>query len=148
MTQMMLEVDLFINGTVENIIFHNSDNHFYVIVVEIDETNTELSDKSIITGNFDHINEGESYQYAGEIVEHARYGKQCKTITSKKNNPKTKDGIIKYLSGEKFKGIGQKTAQLIAHTLGDNTLDLIIKSKSNLDKVKGLSEEKKNIVYR
>lgn len=148
MTQMTLEDDLFINGTVEKIIFHNSDNHFYVIVVEIDETNTELSDEAIITGNFHHIDEGETYQFTGEIVEHARYGKQFKAISSKKNIPKTKDGIIKYLSGEKFKGIGQKTAQLIAHTLGDNTLDLIIESKSNLDKVKGLSEEKKNIVYR
>src|SRR5699024_12036747 len=91
MTQMTLEDDLFINGTVEKIIFHNSDNHFYVIVVEIDETNTELSDEAIITGNFHHIDEGETYQFTGEIVEHARYGKQFKAISSKKNIPKTKD---------------------------------------------------------
>nr|WP_257009068.1 ATP-dependent RecD-like DNA helicase [Nosocomiicoccus ampullae] len=148
MTQLTIEDDLFVTGTVDKIIFHNDDNHFYVMRVLIDETNTELKEETIITGNFHHVDEHETYTFTGEIVEHARFGKQFSARQIKKNVPQTKEGIIQYLSGEKFKGVGQKTAENIVNTLGDKTLELILESKSNLDRVNGLTKERKETIYR
>ena len=98
MTQLTIEDDLFVTGTVDKIIFHNDDNHFYVMRVFIEETNTELKEETIITGNFHHVDEHETYTFTGEIVEHARFGKQFSARQIKKNVPQTKEGIIQYLS--------------------------------------------------
>src|SRR3712207_7062742 len=51
------------------------------------------------------------YKFEGELIFHAKYGQQFKIVSCQIDIPSTKDGLIAYLSGENFPGIGKKTAE-------------------------------------
>lgn len=74
----------FIKGTVEMILFQNTDNHYTVLKVEIEETNGDFDDMATVVGYFPNMVEDESYTFKGQIVQHARYGQQLKAETFQK----------------------------------------------------------------
>ncbi len=49
----------------------------------------------------------------GELVNHPKYGVQLKAESYQQEQPTSEQGLIAYLSGEKFPGIGKKTAEKI-----------------------------------
>ncbi|EGQ3660129.1 ATP-dependent RecD-like DNA helicase [Staphylococcus pseudintermedius] len=132
----------FIKGTVEMILFQNTDNHYTVLKVEIEETNGDFDDMATVVGYFPNMVEDESYTFKGQIVQHARYGQQLKAETFQKEIPHTKDAVIAYLSSELFKGIGKKTAESIVNTLGENAIHDILKDESVIEQVPKLSKAK------
>lgn len=148
MTQMTIDDKPFVVGEIDRVIFHNKDNHFYVCVLFIHETNTELKDETIVTGNFYDINEGETYRFKGFVTEHPRYGKQFQAQEFTKDIPRTEDGLVEYLSGEKFVGIGPKTAEAVVSALGINALEKIMNDYSVLHEVPGISDSRKRTIYR
>ncbi|CAD2076234.1 ATP-dependent RecD-like DNA helicase [Phocicoccus pinnipedialis] len=148
MTQMTLDDEPFVIGEIDRVIFHNKDNHFYVCVLFIHETNTELIDETIVTGNFYDINEGETYRFTGQVTEHQRYGKQFQAKEFKKDIPRSEDGLVEYLSGNKFVGVGPKTAEAVVNTLGINALKKIAEDYTVLHDVPGISDSRKRMIYR
>ncbi|REB90639.1 hypothetical protein DV965_14930, partial [Staphylococcus pseudintermedius] len=65
-------------GTVEMILFQNTDNHYTVLKVEIEETTGDFDDMASVDGYFPNKVEDESYTFKGQIVQHTRYGQQLK----------------------------------------------------------------------
>ena len=53
----------------------------------------------------------ELYRFYGELVDHPKYGRQLKVERYEQEKPTTANGIVGYLSSEKFPGIGKKTAE-------------------------------------
>lgn len=49
--------------------------------------------------------------------------------------PQTKQGLVQYLSGELFKGIGKKTAERVVDTLGEDAISRILSDPSLLQEV-------------
>ncbi len=131
-----------IKGTVEAILFQNSDNFYTVLKVDTIETNEDFDTMPTVVGFLPNIVEGDVYTFKGQVVDHPRYGKQLKAETFKKEMPQTKEAIISYLSSDLFKGVGKKTAQNIVNTLGDNAINDILDDHSVLEKVSGLSKKK------
>ncbi|MBO1198011.1 ATP-dependent RecD-like DNA helicase [Staphylococcus simiae] len=131
-----------IKGTVEAILFQNSDNFYTVLKVDTIETNEDFDTMPTVVGFFPNIVEGDVYTFKGQIVEHPRYGKQLKAETFEKEMPQTKEAIISYLSSDLFKGIGKKTAQNIVNALGDNAINDILNDASILEKVPSLPKKK------
>ncbi|STY34887.1 helicase, RecD/TraA family [Listeria fleischmannii subsp. coloradonensis] len=94
--------------------FHNPDNLFSVVRLLVKETNTTWDEKDIIvTGVFPKLHEQEVYMFYGKITEHAKFGEQFKAEKFRKEMPQTKAGIIQYLSGELFKGIGKRPRKIL-----------------------------------
>lgn len=131
-----------IKGTVEAILFQNSDNYYTVLKVDAIETNESFDTMPTVVGFLPNVVEGDVYTFKGQTVEHPRYGKQLKAETFEKELPQTKDAIISYLSSDLFKGIGKKTAQNIVNTLGENAINDILNDASVLEKVPSLPKKK------
>lgn len=137
----------FITGSVIRVMFYNNENFYTVLKVEVIESNEDFRDEATVIGYFPQIVEGDTYTFKGKIVTHPKYGKQLTAETFEKDLPQSKDSIIQYLSSDLFKGIGKKTARDIVSAIGDDALNIILEDKSALDAVKGLSDEKKDMIY-
>ena len=141
----------FVKGTFRQTIFR-SDKGYIIGLLKVSETNIiEMKDyvnKTItFTGYFADLNENEKYIMYGEITNHPKYGFQFNVKESERIKPEDKDGIIEFLSSDLFKGIGEKMAERIVDTLGDQALDLILKDKTCLYTVPKLSEAKINVIH-
>ncbi|MFO7176856.1 hypothetical protein QJS77_15620, partial [Enterococcus faecium] len=60
--------------------------------------------------------------------------------------PMTKRAAVRFLTNGSFPGIGQKTAQKIADSLGDDCIDQIVKHPSILSEVDGLKEKQARVI--
>lgn len=133
-----------IKGTVEAILFQNSDNFYTVLKVDTIETNEDFDTMPTVVGFLPNIVEGDVYTFKGQVVDHPRYGKQLKAETFEKEMPQTKEAIISYLSSDLFKGVGKKTAQNIVNTLGDNAINDILDDHSVLEKFQDYLKRNRN----
>ncbi|MFD1927346.1 ATP-dependent RecD-like DNA helicase [Sporosarcina siberiensis] len=136
--------EIFLVGRPVVTIFHNPDNLFTIIKLKVQETNSGNEDKEIIVkGNFPRLTPDDDYKFTGRLVKHPTYGVQFDVHTFAKEMPATETGLIHYLSGDLFPGIGMKTADTIVKTLGKDAIKLILDDSTVLDKVPKLSKERK-----
>ncbi len=129
-------------------IFHNEQNLYTVLRIRVEETNESYDEKeAVITGYFPRVHDQETYTFYGQMKEHPKFGVQFHAEHFRKELPQTKQGVIAYLSGELFKGIGKKTAEKIVETLGENAISRILSQPSLLDSVPKLPPEKAKDLY-
>ena len=129
-----------ITGQITNYIFESQDSLYKVC--EIETTDGEVT----IVGSFPHLDEGLSYQFFGYMKD-TKYGEQFYVESYQRSDNFTKDGLISYLSSDRFYGVGIKLATNIVDTLGLSALSKIIDNPNVLDDVKGLNSTKKQIIY-
>ena len=87
------------------------------------------------------------YILNGKYIDNARYGKQFQVSSYEKEEPQGKDAVITFLASPLIKGCGEKTAENIVNTLGDNAIKLIKEDASVLLQVPGISEKKALRIY-
>lgn len=134
-------------GEVKATFFTNPDNYYRVIKVAIDETNTLYSEDTIVmTGNFVELQEGTTYQFSGEIVDHPRYGIQFKVTHYEQKKATSKEGVVRYLSSDEFPGIGKILAQRIVDQLGIEAIAKIGQDPTVLAKIPGLTKNKQTML--
>lgn len=131
-----------ISAKVLNFIYEASDSH-YKVVRAIKEDNTEV----MLVGYFPLLSLNLIYQFEGDFVNHPKFGVQFKVCSYKREKIDSKEGIIAYLSSERFKGIGEVTALKIYETLGSDCIKKILEDKNVLSKVKGFNKNKIDSVY-
>lgn len=138
---------LFIRGKVAAVFFESNDSFFKVLLVKIVETNISdwHEDEIVITGNFADISEETEYVFYGQLVEHPKYGKQFKADNYHSHVPTSRDGLIEYLSGDDFPGIGKRTAERMVDALGSNLIQDVLDNNDILDRA-GLSDKQKRTV--
>ncbi|MBG9367529.1 ATP-dependent RecD-like DNA helicase [Streptococcus sp. NLN64] len=131
----------YFSGRVERIIFENQNNYFKILLVDLDETDSDYSaSEVIITGTFATIVEGSSYRFYGQLVQHPRYGEQVNTSRYEREKP-SPQGLVKFFSGPQFKGVGQQTAKRILEIYSsENPIDEILNHPEKLEGIKGLSK--------
>lgn len=140
----MSEEALYIVGTLKAVFFQNPSNFYKVLLFGIRETNTDFLESEIVaTGSFGDVQEDEEYRLFGHFVEHPRYGKQFLVDRYEQAQPTSTNGIISYLSSDKFPGIGKKTAEKIVEILGEDAIDQIIDQPDILNRVPNLNQKKK-----
>lgn len=111
------------------------------------ENNADYKESEIVvTGSFGEIQEEESYRFYGELVNHPKYGVQLKVDSYQQEQPTSEQGLINYLSGEKFPGIGKKTAEKIVGLLGDQAIDRMLEDPVLLEQIPGLNESKRKMI--
>ena len=125
-------------------IFHNPDSLFTIAKLKVRETNSGNEDKEIIVkGSFPQLNPEDDYKFTGKLVNHPTYGAQFDVHTFAKEMPATETGLVHYLSGDLFPGIGMKTAQTIVKKLGKDAIKKILDDPSVLGTIPKLSDDKK-----
>lgn len=117
----------FFVGKVEATFFASQDNFYKVLLVKVEETSFDWhDDEVVVTGNFGEINEETSYRFEGKLVDHPKYGQQFQSSNYHSMQPTTAEGLITFLSGDQFKGVGKKTAEKIVDALGVGAIDKIV----------------------
>lgn len=127
----------FFIGQVQSEIFTSPDSFFKVLIVSVEEANFDWHEPEItVTGSFGDLSDDQTYRFEGKIVEHPRYGQQFQATSYHVNRPTSKDGLVDFLSGKQFTGIGKKTAEKIVDKLGMDAINKIIADPHVLDELK------------
>jgi len=127
-------------GYIDKYIYTSEDSNYKV-------AHLILKDKSevSITGSFPMLNEGLEYEFKGYYKEHLKYGRQFIVQSYQRSEKMDKNGIISYLSSDKFHGIGKKIAEKIVAYLGEDCINKILENKDILDGI--VNSSKKDIIY-
>ena len=123
-----------LRGYVSDLIYRNEENGYTVFEVTTD------GDTMTCTGVIPKIALGESCKVEGDYVLHPLYGQQFKASSYETVRPEGKDALVRYLAGSGIKGIGEKMAQKIADTFGDDTLRILDEEPERLAEIRGISE--------
>ncbi len=122
-------------GTIAEIIFHNSENGYTVAIFETE------TDAFTAVGNLPAVTAGRSYILQGEFTTHPVYGEQFSIKSFEEVMPSTEDGIREFMASEAMKGIGRKTAAAIVSVFGTDTLRVIEEEPHRLTDVPGIGKK-------
>ncbi len=127
-----------IEGTVESVIYENSDNGYTVFDMSVD------SEEDIITacGILPNTAVGDKLKLVGQWTLHKNYGRQFSVAYYEKSLPATANEILRYLSSRAVKGIGPKTAEKLVNLYGEDTFDVIENHPEWVAKIPGISAAK------
>jgi len=117
-------------------IFTSPDTGFGVFKVVLDSSR----ESRIIVGNLFSLSEGDFLLIEGEEAEHPRFGRQIKVSRFEFILPQDGEGMTKYLSSGRFKGIGKKTAQKIVDHFGQQTFEVLENMPERLSEISGLKK--------
>ncbi len=125
-------------GTIERITFHNLDNGYVVLHVQV----KGRREWATVVGHCSSVVAGEYIEAVGEWQQNRDFGLQFKAEHIHTNPPHTIEGIIKYLGSGLIKGIGPHYAKKIVELFGERTLQVIDESPTFLAEVKGIGPQR------
>ena len=139
-------METYIKGTYKRCIFSSNDG-YTIGLVKIKETNDQdlleyIGKQFTFTGLFAGLNIDEDYTFYGNTIDNLKYGIQYKVNRYEKLMPEDKDGLIIFLSSDIFPKVGEKTAEKIVDTLGNDCLSMISNDYECLLKVPKMTEQK------
>lgn len=127
-----------ITGRVYNTRFHNPDNGYIVLSVQVPlapaEANglTGIEDSIVCVGYLQSIREDETYTFTGRWETHKSFGRQFKFDQAQLILPSGTAGAAKYLS-QVTAGVGIAKAKKIVAQLGEDALEKIKANPEHLD---------------
>ena len=125
-----------IEGTVEDIIYENTDNGYMVF---------EVSGGGVVTvvcGIVGELHAGESVVCRGRYDNHATYGRQFHAQECETDMPKDLEAVYAFLASRSLPYIGAKTADKIIDLFGAEALEVIANDPARLTQVPGISADK------
>ena len=126
-----------LEGTVEDIIFENSDNGYTVF---------ELSGGgvlAVVCGVVGELHAGETVVCRGRFENHATYGRQFHAQECQTDMPKDVEAVYAFLASRSLPYIGARTAQKIMDKFGAQALDVIANDPARLAaEIPGISPDK------
>ena len=117
-------------------IFFSEESGYGVFKVSVKGTR----EQTVMVGNLFDVNEGDFLEITGDVVNHPTYGNQIRVTAYKAIPPEDRDGMVKYLSSGRFKGLGKRTAEKIVNKFGDKTFDIFRDNPDRLAEVKGVKK--------
>ena len=132
-----------VEGTIRSVVFHNDENGYTVLHVEI-PSEFELAKNPEITvvGKAQAVWEGEEVKAEGQWVTDKVHGRQFKAETLTCIAPRSLKGIEKYLASGLIKGIGPVLAKRIVDTFGEDTMMVLSHQSGRLNEVPKLGAAK------
>lgn len=134
-------------GRINGIVFENNQDLFKIIDVDLISKLSDYDRDNIrVTGNFGDIQIGSTYKFTGNIVVHEKFGKQFRISSYEPVLPHEEGSLAKYLSSDKFPGIGKRAAEKIIDSLGTNALDLIKSNPTEIDNLDLTQKQKDSLL--
>lgn len=132
-----------VEGTIRSVVFHNDENGYTVLHVEIPSgfALRKLNEITIV-GKTQAVWEGEEVKATGQWVTDKVHGRQFRADEIVCVAPKSLAGIEKYLASGLIKGIGKVLAKRIVETFGEDTLNVLEHQSGRLREVPKLGEAK------
>ena len=127
-------------GTLEKILYKNPENGFIIGTFNPQNSLKLITVKGIVFNTYEH----ENLHLRGFWENHKIYGRQFSIREFMTIEPKSLDGMIRYLSSKVFKGVGEKTAKRIVKKFGEDTFKIIDNSPELLSQVEGVGKKQKN----
>lgn len=121
-------------GTVERVTFHNEENGFSVLRVQVRGRRELLT----VVGHAASIAPGEFVHAEGAWVNDRTHGLQFSARLLTSAAPSTVDGIEKYLGSGLIKGIGPTLARRLVDAFGTAVFEVIDQSPKRLQSVNGI----------
>lgn len=129
-----------IEGTVQSIIYRNSENGWTVLELRMD-TDSGI-DKLSVVGVLPLTNAGERVTLEGQFVTHPKYGRQFKAQSCRTLAPATLSAVEGYLGSGLIKGVGESTARAIVQTFGMDTLEILDNTPERLLEIPGIGKKR------
>ena len=132
-----------VEGTIRSVVFHNDENGYTVLHVEIpNEFELAKNPEITIVGKAQAVWEGEEVKAEGQWVTDKVHGRQFKAETLTCIAPRSLKGIEKYLASGLIKGIGPVLAKRIVDTFGEETMMVLSHQSGRLNEVPKLGAAK------
>lgn len=134
-------------GRINGIVFENNQDLFKIIDVDLISRLADFDRDNIrVTGNFGDIQIGSTCKFTGQIVVHEKFGKQFRVSSYEPVLPHEEGSLTKYLSSDKFPGIGKKAAEKIIDSLGTDALDLIKANPTEIETLDLTQKQKDSLL--
>ena len=108
-------------GTVENVIFHNEENGYTVLLLTVEGEEEPVT----VVGCIPCAAAGEGMTVTGVWSVHPVHGSQLTAESVERRMPEREEDMIAYLSSGILKGVGPATAQRLVERFGTDTLLVI-----------------------
>ena len=132
-----------VEGTIRSVVFHNDENGYTVLHVEIpSEFELAKNPEITIVGKAQAVWEGEDVKAEGEWVTDKVHGRQFKAEVLTCIAPRSLKGIERYLASGLIKGIGPVLAKRIVDTFGEDTMMVLSHQSGRLSEVPKLGAAK------
>ncbi len=131
-----------LQGVVERLTYHSEESGYTVARLKAPRT----SELVTITGNFAHIQAGQTLQLHGTWKDHPKFGTQFQVTQYQETKPATITGIEKYLGSGLIKGVGPVTAKRIVAHFGLETLEIIEHQSDRLVEVPGIAQKRVKLI--
>ena len=122
-----------LNGSVEQVIYHNEKNQYTVLNMLADD------DFVTVVGSFPFVSAGEELQVFGKWENNPAYGEQFRAEAFQRARPATAEAMLKYLASGAIKGVGRALAARMVEAFGVNALEVIEKDPERLAQIKGVT---------
>ncbi len=126
-----------VEGTVQNVIFHNEDNGYTVLLLVTPE-----GEAVTLVGCIPCAAAGESLTATGVWTNHPSYGPQFTAESVERRLPESEDDMLTYLASGAIKGVGPATARRLVEKFGTDTLRVIEEEPERLHTIKGVTAKK------
>ena len=127
-----------IEGTVENVIFHNEENGYTVLQLTVEGEDEPVN----VVGCIPCAAAGEGMTVTGTWSVHPVHGPQLTAESVERRMPRSEEDMIAYLSSGILKGVGPATARRMVERFGTDTLLVIEQEPQRLRCIKGVSAKK------
>lgn len=125
-------------GTIENVVFSNSENGFTVARVKVPKEQDLVS----IVGTMPPLSVGENISCMGTWKRHPQFGRQLQVTSFSLEAPGDLTGMERYLASGMIKGIGPAFAKRIVDYFGEETFSIFDGSPDKLGEVPGIGAKK------
>ena len=122
-----------VTGTVTRTLYSNEESGWCAIRLSDDERGSFAA-----TGPLLGVREGDELRLTGKWVDHSRFGEQFEVSSYVQIAPSTLEGIRRFLSTGRIKGIGPTMAGRIVDAFGLETLDIVEREPARLLEIHGI----------
>lgn len=125
-----------LEGTIEDIIFENTDNGYMVFEV------SGGGQLTVACGVVGELHVGETVRCRGKYENHATYGRQFHVQECETDMPKDMEAVYAFLASGSLPYIGASTANKIIEKFGAASLDVIANDPGQLTAIRGITADK------
>ena len=142
-----------LQGLVDRVTYHDERTLYTVLRLVPEPGSYVPEDGSLFetqrvtaVGKADNLGEGARVRLSGSWSKHRTHGHQFEFESAQPLAPTGRKGLVRYLSGKSFPGIGATTAERIVDALGEDALELIRERPEELKKVKNLKPAQREML--
>ena len=102
----------------------------------------EAGSEHVLVGPIAHLSQGVHLRVEGVRSEHPRFGTRIKVRSYLVEDPRTLEGLRRYLSSGAVKGLGKELAERVVTAFGLETLSILDRSPQRLREVPGIGPKR------